>query len=99
MVAAEKGHEEVVRLLLGREDVNPGILHYPTDWTALTFAAKRGHDAVVGLLLERDSGDPKSKDKALKMAAMGGHESVIRRIDPNRLSSALLLQALKNGDD
>jgi hypothetical protein len=47
MIAARRGHEAVVRLLLGgkisiHKHVIVHVIGFPTDWTALKFAAWRG---------------------------------------------------------
>ena len=51
--ATLNGHEEVVRILLGRDDIDPD----KQDWhgrTPLWAAAKVGHGGVVKLPTERD---------------------------------------------
>jgi ankyrin repeat protein len=54
-LAAEKGHEAVVRLLLeAKADVDAKIESYGE--TALQLAAEEGHEAVVRLLLEAKGG-------------------------------------------
>lgn len=47
-------HEGIVNLLLGREDVNPGIPDTMYDQTQLSRAAKNGREGIVKLLLERE---------------------------------------------
>jgi len=64
--AAAGGHEEVVKILLGREEVNPGkpnnILKTP-----LSHAARGGHGGVVKILLRREDVNPdKPCDMCLK---------------------------------
>jgi len=81
--AAYKGYEEVVKLLLKREDVNPN--HAPTKygWTPLLLAARSGHEAVVKLLLQREDVNPDQTNTEygrtpLSFAAEGGHEGVVK---------------------
>ena len=52
--AAIGGHEEVVRILLQRKDINPNTADTQYDRTPLLWAAERGHEEVVKLLLERE---------------------------------------------
>ena len=55
--AAQKGHEEVVKLLLGREEVDPSK---PEAYgkTPLSLAADAGHEGVVKILLGREEVNP-----------------------------------------
>jgi len=75
--AAYNGHEEVVKILLEREEVNPGK---PDKWgnTPLSDAAGNGHEGVVKILLEREEVNPDKPDKygrtPLSYAAGDGHE-------------------------
>ena len=50
--AAEQGHEGIVRLLLGRNDVDPNS-SCKSGRTPLTLATENGHDRVVELLQAR----------------------------------------------
>jgi len=52
-LAAERGHEAVVRLLLERDDVEADSKNKWSQ-TALSLAAGRGHEAVVEPLVERN---------------------------------------------
>ncbi|PUU83075.1 ankyrin repeat-containing domain protein, partial [Tuber borchii] len=91
--AALEGHEGVVKLLLGREDVDPNRPDVD-DRTPLRCAAIEGHQGAVKLLLERGDVDPNRADKygqtPLWWAAINGHEGVVKLllgredIDPNR---------------
>ena len=56
--AAERGHEEVVKMLLEREDVNPNQVDTQYDRTPLSWAAHRGHGAIAEMLLEREDVNP-----------------------------------------
>jgi len=60
MWAARNGHEGAVKVLLGRDDVDP---NEPTEdgQTPLWCASKNGHEGVVRMLLGRDAVNP---DKA-----------------------------------
>jgi len=91
--ATENGHEGVVKLLLGREDVDPNRPD-KNDRTPLAWAAGKGHEGVVKLLLGREDVDPNRPDEdaqtPLGWAAIGGHEGVMKLllrqegVDPNR---------------
>ena len=55
--AAKNGHEEVVKILLDREDIDPNKPNEESQ-TPLFLAACNGHERVVRLLLGRDYVDP-----------------------------------------
>ena len=79
--AAERGHEGVVKILLGRADVNPDKAdndgHPP-----LSHAASGGHEGVVKVLLERGEVNPDRPNNygrtPLHSATLGGHEGVVK---------------------
>ncbi|MBP6599359.1 MAG: ankyrin repeat domain-containing protein, partial [Giesbergeria sp.] len=79
MLAAIKGHTEIVKALLAREaDVNK------TGWTPLHYAASGGQEqqaAIVALLLEQhayiDAGSPNGSTP-LMMAAQYGTREVVK---------------------
>ena len=77
--AAEKGHEEIIRML-----VEHGSVHVASaaggDTTALGLAAKNGHTAVVKLLLGYEApADAKSEKQApLTLAARNNHIDTVR---------------------
>ena len=50
--ASERGHEEVIKILLKREDANPNLADTLYDRTPPSWAARRGHEDVVSMLLE-----------------------------------------------
>ncbi|KAM0805007.1 hypothetical protein BDR22DRAFT_885096 [Usnea florida] len=83
MLAANEGHEQAVRVLIHRQDVDVNALcpRY-TPANALGWAARNGHVATVELLLERDDIDvnlidnPKSLTP-LVYAATRGHKAVL----------------------
>jgi len=78
--AARNGHEGVVKILLGRDDVNPDKPDI-NGRTPLWLAAWNGHEGVVKILLGRDSVDPDKSDnygqKPLSWAARNGNEGVV----------------------
>ena len=96
--AAKNGHDGVVKLLLGLEDVDPDRPDN-RDSTPLSWAAYKGYKRVVRLLLGRKDVDPDRPNKGgstpLLWAANNGHKGVVKLllgqkdIDPNR----------PNGDD
>ena len=67
MLAAEKGYDNVVTLLLAHEANVNAQDNY--NWTALMVAAAKGHDNVVKVLLERGA-DVHAKNKSGKTALM-----------------------------
>ena len=79
--AARNGHEGVVNILLGREEVNPDKPD-DGDWTPLTHAAESGHEGVVKILLAREEVNPDKPDDCgrtpLTHAASNGHEGVVK---------------------
>ncbi|KFY46786.1 hypothetical protein V494_00328, partial [Pseudogymnoascus sp. VKM F-4513 (FW-928)] len=108
-LAAENGHEAVVKLLLGIDQVNANSKDRYNQ-TALSLAAKNGHKAVVKLLLKMDQVDANSKDNynrtALSLAAENGHEAVVKlllgmdQVDANskdRYNQTALSLAAENG--
>jgi len=60
--AAMCGQEEVTKLLLGRQTVDPDKPDGYFRQTALSWAAKMGHEGVVRLLLELASANPDGTD-------------------------------------
>ena len=78
--AAHNGHEEVVKTLLGWEEVSPDK---PGNGgkTPLMHASSSGHEGVVKILLERKEVNPDKPDKwgwtPLTYAASYGHEGVV----------------------
>jgi len=93
MWAAHNGHEGAVKVLLGRDNVNPDK---PDDRgrTPLHHASKRGHEGVVKILLERDDVNPNKPDKSgrtpLYCAAENGRGGVVEillgrdEVDPGK---------------
>ena len=81
MLAAQYGHDAVVRLLLetGKTDVNP---RDRDGYTPLLVAAMFGHEAVVRLLLQTGKADVNSRFKhgwtALSLAAMFRQVAVVK---------------------
>ena len=80
-LAAEAGHEGVVRLLLGRKDVNPDTPDNGGQ-TPLSWAAMKGHDGVVKLLLGQEGVKPNIQDSngqtPLAWAAEQGHDRLVK---------------------
>ncbi|PUU72813.1 hypothetical protein B9Z19DRAFT_1069483 [Tuber borchii] len=79
--AAGRGHEEVVRVLLERSDVDPNTANATYGQTPLSLAAKNGHGGAVGILLERNDINPNKADKwgqtPLLLATENGHEGIV----------------------
>ena len=78
--AAGNGHEEVVRALLERSNVNPNA----TDKggrTPLLFSAHYGHEGVVRILLERNgvvASTASSRGQTLLLqATRNGYEGIV----------------------
>jgi len=81
-VGFNKRDGRVVKLLLGRKDINPNTADTEFSQTPLGWAALRGNEGVVKLLLERDDANPNIANARdgrtpLSWAAEGGHERVV----------------------
>lgn len=65
-LAAQNGHETMVKLLLARDDiyVNQSVRCWGEP--LLLWAATRGNEAVMRQLLERDDDDVNSSDKVYR---------------------------------
>src|ERR1700722_10044357 len=81
-IAAQYGHEAVVKLLLAQDDVDINSKDRGGR-TPLLWAARRGHEAVVKLFLARDDIDVDSKDSGgrtpLSWAVSNGNEAVVKQ--------------------
>jgi len=79
--ASRNGHEEVVKMLVGRDEVNPDVAD-EGGRTPLSYAAEGGYGEVVRLLLEREEVNPDKPDNdgrtPLSYAAGGEHEGVVK---------------------
>jgi len=81
VLAARNGHEGVVKVLLGRDNISPDK---PDNYgqTALHHAAEAGHEGMVKVLLGRDNVSPDKPDNhgqtPLHHAAEAGHERVVK---------------------
>jgi len=109
--AAHNGHEEVVKILLGREEVNPNKPD-KDGRTPLSHAASHGHEGAVKILLRREEVNPDKPDNngqtPLLYAAESGCEGVVKillgreEVNPDRPSkygSTPLLCAARAGHD
>jgi len=109
--AAQNGHEGVVEILLGRDDIDPDK---PGAWeqTPLSYASWNGHEGVVKILLRRKDIDPNKIDwdgeTPLSYASKSEHGGVVKvllerdDVDPNRLNPegrTPLFEAAFNGDE
>ena len=91
--AAHNGHEEVAKILLGREEVNPDKPDVE-GLTPLSLAAWNGHERMVGILLGREEVNPDKPGNygrtPLSYAASDGHDGVVKillgrkEVNPNR---------------
>ncbi|RPA92087.1 ankyrin [Choiromyces venosus 120613-1] len=80
-----RGYEDVVKLLLTREDINPNTPDTKYGQTPLCWAARNGHEAVVKTLLAREDVNPNTPDTEcgqtpLCWAARNRHEAVIKTL-------------------
>ena len=91
--AARNGHEGAVKVLLGRDNINPNKPDN-NDQTPLHHAAKRGHEGVVKILLGRGDVNHNKPDQLgrtpLYCAAENGSEVVVKmllgrdEVDPDK---------------
>ena len=109
--AAWSGHEGVVKILLGRDDVNPDKPGY-LEQTPLNLAARNGHEGVVKVLLGREDVNPNKPNREggtpLHSAAENGHEEVVKILlgrddvnsdKPGYLERTPLHSAAENGHE
>jgi len=97
--AARNGHEEVVKIFLGREDVDPNEAD-DSYRTPLHYAAAGGNEEVVKMLLQRDEVNPDMEEMfgrtPLAYAARGGFLEVVeillgrQEVNPNTPDSLRL---------
>ena len=83
--AVRRGREEMVKILLEREEVNPDHADPESGRTPLTWAAIIGHEEVVRMLLEREDVNPNHKDTQysrtpLSWAVEYEHEGVVKML-------------------
>ena len=80
--ASRMGHEEVVRVLLERRDVNSSKHRTKYGSAPLLWAAENGHEGVAKILLERNGINPDKPDgrcrTPLSYASKNGHEGVVK---------------------
>lgn len=80
-LAAERGHEAVVDLLLAHHDIDPDTQDIDGR-TPLSWVAEKGHNTIAEMLLARNDVAPDSRDMddrtPLSWAAEQGHESMVR---------------------
>jgi len=109
--ASVKGHEEVVKALLERDDVNPNQVVTEFYHTPLSWAAHNGHEGIVKMLLAREDVNPNQVDThsgrtPLSRAAENGHEGVVKILlerndvhttTPDKQNGTPLSLALSNG--
>ncbi|XP_043922219.1 serine/threonine-protein phosphatase 6 regulatory ankyrin repeat subunit A-like [Protopterus annectens] len=83
-LAAQSGHESLVRLLLNYPGVQADTQTNIQGFTPLHLAAQNGHIAVVGLLLSKSTALLHLKDKrgrtCLHLAAANGHTEMMRAL-------------------
>ena len=84
-LAAIRGHEGVVKMLLERGDVNLDLTDSRLNRTALMWAAARGNERVVKVFLERecvnlDQASPVYGSTALYFAAANGHKGMVKML-------------------
>ena len=79
------GYEEVVKIFLEREDINPDLPDTEHGRTPLSWAAWNGHEGIVNMLLQREDVNPDREDTyygqaPLSLAAENGHEGVVKML-------------------
>jgi len=109
--AARNGHDGVVKILLGRGEINPDKPDNGNR-TPLSHAASYGHEGVVKMLLGREEVNPDKPDRwgqtPLWFAAEYGHEGVVKTLlgreevnpdRPDRFAPTPLSRAAWNGHE
>lgn len=98
--ASEKGHADVVKILLADKRVDPSA-HYND---AIILAANNGHTKVVKVLLVDKRVDPAAQDNsAIGVASREGHIEVVKllladkRVDPAADNNYAIINAYLDG--
>ena len=83
--AAMRGHDGVIKMLLGRENVNPNQPDTEYGRTPISWAAAEGHEGVLKMLLEREDVNPNQEytrygRTPLSWAARGGQGGVVKML-------------------
>jgi len=83
--AARGGQEEIVKMLLEQEDIDPNTASTQDGWTPLTLAAEKGHEGVVKILLERQDTNPNTAGTIygrtpLWLAAQRGYAEIVKTL-------------------
>ena len=113
ILAALKGHTDVVKELMSHEITDPNLQNNELEFTALMIAATQGHTDVVKELMSHQKTDPNLqgtfKTTALMMAALKGHTDVVKELmshektDPNlqddSKATALMMAAREGHTD
>ena len=81
--AVRRGRQQVVKMLLERQDVNPDHADPKSSRTPLMWAAIMGHEEIVKMLLEREDINPNCEDTEYgrmprSWAAEYQHEGVVK---------------------
>jgi len=80
--ATRRGNDEVVKVLLEREDIDPNRADTQDGRTPLTLAAENGDERLVKMLLERKdvrAATPDNKNQTpLSLARSKGHDGIVR---------------------
>ena len=93
--ASRGGHDEVVKMLLEREDVNPNLADTKYCQTPLSWASENGRSGAVKILLEREDVNPNQANSKYSWtpflwAAKKGYEGIFKMllerkgVDPNQ---------------
>ena len=90
--ASRGGHEEVVKMLLERDDVNPDQADTQYGCTPLLWAAKNGDEGIVNMLLEREDFNPNQPDTKsgrapLSWAAEKGYDGIVKMLLQREVNS------------
>ena len=98
--ASEKGHLDVVSLLLQQKGVDPSAINN----YAIRYASENGHLEVVKLLLQRPDVDPSANNNwAIELASYNGYLEIVKlllkqpSVDPSADDNEAIRWASKNG--
>lgn len=84
LLASNRGHEPIVRLLLSHPDININALTGSRQYTPLMYAVMGGYENIVRLILQKSHVNINAQDEygntALIWAAARGRENIIKLI-------------------